>query len=112
LKLPIGFAWISALLTSANQSNYQITLWCVGDCLKYLMNDYETVHGTPNPHQVLLNKLIEVGGKIIVCGLECQQRNLTKEDLAPFVTMVPLAIDYMIVYQEKTHRFVIYDHQL
>lgn len=110
LKLPIGFEWVTALLTETYQPQYQITLWCVGDCLKYVMNNYETEYGNPNPHQVLLNKLIEVGGKIIVCNLECQRGGITKEALAPYVTVVPLGIDYMVTYQEKNRRFVIYDY--
>jgi intracellular sulfur oxidation DsrE/DsrF family protein len=111
LKLPIGFSWIANLLTNENQPQYQITMWCVGNCLKYLMKDYEKIHGNPNPHQIFLNKLIELGGKIIVCNLECESKNITKDDLLPFVTVVPLAIDYMITYQEKNRRFVIYDHE-
>lgn len=109
-KGPIGFTWITTLLSGGYQPNYQITMWCGGDCLKYLMNNYEVVHCHPNPHQIMLNKLIETGGKIIVCELECQSRGLTKDDLNPTVTMVPLAVDYMVNYQEKTRRFVIYDY--
>src|SRR5665647_1758834 len=85
-KMPVGFGWIATLLTAPYQPNYQITMWCHGDCLKYVLNNYETVYGNPNPHQVFLAKLVELGGKIIVCDVECQEHGIAKEDLAPFVT--------------------------
>lgn len=91
--------------------NYQITMWCVGDCLKYLLNNYETIYGNKNPYEDLLKKLIEAGGKIIVCDMECKQKNISKDDLISSVTLVPLGIDYMITYQEKNRRHVIYDHE-
>ena len=83
----------------ALQSEVLIQLVVHGEGLAWVLRD-----DTPFASQLL--ELSRKGVKIVVCQNSLASRQITDEELLPFVQVVPSAVAYLIQYQQEGWSYV------